>query len=136
MEILSKAVEELRLVFSQEELKELVDEVLEELKSRLGLLFIDLGLEEKFDEFLEGKFKKLPGNWVELVIELVLSSIGSLALELERGILFYDADEWLMKRIAGLLHLLCSIWLEIDSGNTDIVEVMKWLSGVVDAKKE
>jgi hypothetical protein len=130
MEMLSKAVEELRLVFSQEELKELVNEVVEELTQRLELLFIDLGLEEKFDEFLKGEFNELPDNWQELIIELVLASIGSLTVELERGMLFWDMDEGLMKRIAGVLHLLCSIWLELDMRGIDILKVIKQLSDI------
>jgi len=129
--MLGKAVEELRLVFSEEELRGLVNEVVNELKHRLELLFIDLGLEEKFDKYLKGEFSDLPENWHELVIELVLASVGSFAIELERGVLFWDMDEGLMKRIAGVLHLLCAVWLELDMRGVDILEVMKYLSEIV-----
>jgi len=130
MEMLGKAIDELRLVFSEEELRGLVNEVVKKLTDKLRLVFIDLGLEDKFDEFLRGEFRELPENWHEIVVELVLSSMQILALELVRGILFWEMNEKAVEKIAGVLYLLNSIWLELVKKDVDVLEVIKWLSGV------
>ncbi len=130
MLVLDKELEELREVFSQEELKEVLVKVLDEVMERLGLLFVEGGGGEELEDLLNSDSKEFSKRWSDAACGLMYGTVSSLAMMLARGILFKEWEEDVLKEMAGVLYLLDTVLMEWQMGE-DIFEVVRRLRGVL-----
>lgn len=130
MIVFDKRVRDLSNVLSQEELKEVLTKVLDEVIARLGMLFV--GTQErgaKLEDLLKGR-GEFPEEWREVVCSLMYGSISSLAFVLAWGILFKRWEGDVLKDIASVLYLLNMVLIEWEMGE-DILDVVRWLRNVL-----
>jgi hypothetical protein len=132
MLVLDKRVEELSEVFSQEELKGVLNKVLDEVMERLGLLFVEAGEWEKLEDLLNGNSdsKEFLRIWRDAACGLMYGSVSSLAMMLARGILFKEWDKDVLKEMAGVLYLLSMVLIEWEMGE-DVLDVVRWLKNTL-----
>lgn len=131
MLVLDKRLEELRQVFSQEELREILAKVLDEVMEKLGLLFVEAGEGEELEDLLNGDSKEFSKGWRDAACGLMYGSMSSLAIMLARGILFKEWEEDVLKEMAGVLYVLNMVLIEWQVGGEDIFEVVRWLRNVL-----
>jgi hypothetical protein len=131
MLVLDKRVEELRQVFSQEEIREILVKVLDEVMERLGLLFVEAGEGEEFEELVNGDSKEFSKGLRDAACGLMYGSVSSLAMMLARGVLFKEWDEAVLKEMAGVLYVLNMVLIEWQVGGEDILDVVRWLRNVL-----
>jgi len=130
MVVLDKRLEELRDVFSQEELREILAKVLDEVMERLGLLFVEAGEGEELEVLLNGDSKEFSKRWMDAACGLMYGSMSSLAIMLARGILFKEWGEDVLKEMAGVLYLLSMVLIEWEMGE-DVLDVVRWLKNIL-----
>jgi len=130
MIVLDKRLEELREVFSQEELRAVLNKVLDEVIERLGLLFVEAEEEKELDALLNGDSKEFSKRWRGAACELMYGSVSSLAMMLARGILFKEWGEDVLREMAGVLYLLGVVLVEWETGE-DILDVIRWLRNML-----
>jgi hypothetical protein len=129
MIVFDKKVGELSKVMAPEELREVLNKVLDKVMERLGLLFVEAREEEDLENLLNGDSKEFSKEWRDAACGLMYGSISSLAIMLARGILFKEWGEDVLKEMAGVLYLLSMVLIEWEMGE-DVLDVVKYLRTV------